>query len=166
MAEDRFANVFTAEVTQSAANAVNFAELQFGIQLRDRIAIVIDELLFYPAQALLQEMTGAQDQLIFAITVSDQLTGLTDLADRRIIYMTTISRQDQGTAASSWFHRVPIKEVFTPPMIILPTRVYFALQSTGLASAGTAYLRMHFRTVKISADQQLVEILEAFTLST
>lgn len=166
MAEDRFANVFTAEATQGGANALVFTELTFGITLRDRIAIVIDELYFYASRTAIQEMTAVGDQLQWALVVSDQVTDLNDLGDRRILYATFVQRADFGTAAGAAHIRIPIKESFAPPLISLPNRLYFAANSEGLATAAIFRLRMHFRTVSITQDQQLIEVLEAFQLST
>lgn len=166
MAEDRFANVFTAELTMATANTTAFIEMAFGITLRDRIAIAIDEFYFYVAAAALAEMTTAGDAIILAVTVSDQVTNLSDLGDRRILYQTTLSRRDFGTAAAAQFLVMPIKMSFAPPMIALPNRIYFAVNTIGLASVAVVRMRMHYRTVSITQDQQLIEVLEAFQLST
>lgn len=164
--EDRFANVFTAMVRTSAANILTFAEMNFGITFRDRTAIVIDELYFYPADSSLAELTTTADALQYAITVSDNVTDLTDLADRRIIYAERFTRFDFGVAASGTLYRFPWKQSFFPPMILLPTRVFFGVDSIGLASAHDFWLRMHFRTVKITDDRALAELLETMALST
>ena len=166
MAEDRFANVFTAEVVQSATNVLTFGEMVFGITLRDRVAVVIDELYFYLSAAGLALMTAVSDSISMGITVSDQVSDITDLADRRILYTQILIRADFGTAAAAQFIRMPLKESFSPPVLALPNRFYFGVDSAGLASVLTARLRMHFRTEKITQDQQLIEVLETFQLST
>jgi len=166
MAEDRFANIFTAEVTMSAANVLTFGELNFGITLRDRVAVVVDELYFWPNPTAIANMTAVSDEIIFALTVSDQVTDLEDLADRRTLYSTTLHRMDFGTAASAQIFKAPLKESFSPPLIVLPNRIFFGADTVGLASAMVAQMRMHFRTVSITQDQQLIEVLEAFQLST
>jgi len=166
MAEDRFANVFTARLNMSSANGTDFVEMSFGMSLRDRIAIVIDELYFYPDLSAVSEMTTDRDSLQWAITVSDQVTALADMTDRRIIYGGTITRGDFGTAASAEYLDLPTKVSFAPPLLILPTRVFFGGHTIGLASAANFTLRMHYRTVNITQDQQLLEVLETFQLST
>jgi len=166
MAEDRFANVFTAQVTTTGANVITFVELVFGMTLRDRIAVVIDELLFYPDIGSVALMTATGDQIIHAITVSDQVTDLTDLSDRRILYAHMLNRTDQGTAASGVLHETPLKASFFPPLIVLPNRIFFGLDTVGLAATAVSQMRMHYRTVSITQDQQLLEVLEAFQLST
>ena len=164
MAEDRFANVFTASVVMSAANVLTFAELNFGITLRDRIAIVIDELYFYPSFAALAEMTATGDRISWGITISDQVADINVLSDRRIMYNQSIFRLDAGTAASAVIKQRPFKESFSPPIIVLPNRMFFGSSSAGLTSAATTQMRMHYRTVKISSDDQLIEVLETLQL--
>lgn len=166
MAEDRFANVFTATVLQSGANALTFAEMNFGLNLRDRVAIVIDELYWYLASNMYGLMTVAADLVSVAVTVSDQVTDIQDMADRRIIFQRRVLRADWGTAASGGLVLEPFKDSFSPPIIILPTRVFIGIASAGLASATGCTLRMHYRTVSLTADQQLLEVLETFQMST
>ena len=166
MAEDRFANVFSAGITMSAANTVTFAELNFGIQLRDRLAIVIDEVFFYPNVGTVDQLTTTGDVIDFALTMSDQVADLGALSDRRIIFTQRIARLDFGTAAGGQMYVLPVKQSFSPPLIMIPNRVFLSMNSIGLASAGAGQVRMHFRTVTITQDQQLMEILETFQMST
>jgi len=167
MAEDRFANVYTADVTTSAANALTFTQLNFGLNLRDKIAVVIDQLFFYIATAVITEMTAANDRVGMAITMGDQVTDIFpgNLGDRRIIYATEFRRTDMGTAASGMLHVSPIKAEFSPPVLVLPTRLFFAIDTQGLASVSNVILRMHYRTVNITQQDQLIEVLETFQLS-
>jgi len=166
MAEDRFANVFTAEVIQSAANVLTFAELNFGITLRDRTAIVIDQLYWFPAVGTIFLMTDEADDITMALCVSDQITDINDMGDRRILAAQSILATGFGTPASAALYILPLKDNFAPPLIVLPNRIFIAVNSTGLATAATVRLRMHFRTVSITQDQQLIEVLESFQLST
>jgi len=166
MAEDRFANIFTAVVTMSAANVLTYLEMSFGITLRDRIAIVIDELYFFPTGAMVAEMTTTGDSIIATISISDQPSDIRDLADRRILYTHQWLRLDLGTAAGGVVKEFPMKQSFAPPIIVLPNRLFFGVDTVGLASAGKMTLRMHYRTVSITQDQQLIEVLEAFQMST
>lgn len=166
MAEDRFANVFTAETVMSAINTLTFSEMNFGITLRDRVAIVIDTLYFWPLHASIALMTATGDFISVALTVSDQVTNIGDLADRRILHEKSIIRHDLGTAAGGQLLYHPYETNFSPPLIALPNRLFMGVVSGGLASVATVVMRMHFRTVSITQDQQLVEVLEAFQLST
>jgi len=166
MAEDRFANIFTASVTMSAANTLTFAELNFGITLRDRIAIVVDQVFWYPSSNAYGFMTTAADRLIMAVTISDSITDISDLTDRRMFFHKGLIRADWGTAGAADLLEVPLISEFTPPLIILPNRIFLGLNSVGLASPVSCTIRMHYRTVSITQDQQLIEVLESLQQST
>lgn len=166
MAEDRFANVYSVEVTQSGANALTFAELNFGIGLRDKLAIALDQLFFMNLVASLLLMTTAGDEISIGLTNSDAVTNLNDYGDRRNIYTKNLQRIDFGTAASAQFIESPMVAEFAPPVIMLPTRAFIGIDSVGLASAITQRVRIHYRTVPLTTEQQLTEVLEAFQLAT
>lgn len=162
-AEDRFANVFTGQVVMSAANTLTFSQLSFGITLRDRVAIVIDEIYWYIQQAALIEMTTLGDEVKMGITLSDQVSVL-GVHDSRVVLLSQLTRMDFGTAASGVHLKLPIKESYSPPVIVLPTRLFVAVMSSGLASAAVVDVRMHYRTVPITQDRQIIEILETLQL--
>jgi len=166
MAEDRFANVFSVELTLSAANTVTFVELNFGIQLRDRLAIVIDQMFVKVSESTLALMTANSDRIVATLTNSDQITDISDFNDRRNLVVTDLIRQDFGTAASGQLIKMPVVTEFNPPMIALPTRLFLGGSSGGLASAIVIQVRLHFRTVPITSEQMLSEVLDSFQLST
>lgn len=159
-ADDRFANIFTAEVAMPSANSLGFVEMNLGISLRDKIALIVDELYMYPSITSIAEMTTTADNILMALTISDSVSSIGDLGDRRILYTHVIYRQDLGTAASGRIGETPYKQSFSPPLIVLPTRLFFGMVSAGLASAATATLRMHYRTVNVTSDRQIIEVLE------
>jgi len=165
VAEDRFANVFSAEVVMTGANVLTFVEMNFGITLRDRVAIVIDQLWWFPTASMITEMTSTGDLIRASVGVSDQPTTILP-DDRRFLSIQEWHRLDFGTAAGGQILEIPTVQTFFPPLIALPNRLFLGLITAGLASAGTMRLRMHFRTVSITQDQQLVEVLESFQLST
>lgn len=161
MAEDRFANQFIGSVTESSAGVLTFAELNFGMQLRDRVALVIDSIRWWLFVDTVALMTAAGDDIYLAITQSDSVASLQAPTDSRIVDLITLTRADFGTAASAGIFQMPLMTEFSPPLIMLPHKVYAAIASTGLASPVTAYLRIYYRVVNISRDEQLIEILEA-----
>jgi len=167
MAEDRFANVYTAALTMSGINALTFVQLNFGLNLRDKIAVVIDQLYIYMSGGMIAEITTTGDRIAFAVTMGDTVTSVFSeaLTDRRIVAQKEVIRLDAGTAATAIIIEVPLKMEFMPPILVLPTRLFFAMDTVGLASAGVAILRMHYRTVNITQQDQLIEVLETFQLS-
>jgi len=167
MAEDRFANVYTSDLTMSGVDELTFLQLNFGLNLRDKIAIVIDQCYFYISGVNLAEFLTNNDSLAIAITMWDQVTNVfqSGLGDRRVIFTTEFRRTDFGAAASGQFYTMPITVEFSPPILVLPTRLFFAVDSSGLVTPAQCILRMHYRTVNITQQDQLIEVLETFQLS-
>ena len=167
MAEDRWANIATVEVTQSAANAVTFAELRTNIGIQsDRktaIAMLIDQIDYFPVGGAISLMTTSTDSLDMALTISDSVTDLFDVSDRRILHSTRLFRFDAGTAANANFLRFPLSQQFFPALITAERSLFLGLGSTGLAAGTTLRCRIYHRFVELS-DSQFLEIAEVFRL--
>lgn len=166
MAEDRFANIFQAQVTMSAANALTFIQLNFGITIRDNIGIVIDSIYFYPTLGSIAEMTATGDALMYGITLSDSVTEIFDIMDSRVLFNSTFTKHVDGAPAAAMFIHYPFEHHFAPPILQLPQKIYFGLDTVGLANPAVGSIRMHYRTVNISSAEKLIEILETLHLST
>jgi len=166
MAEDRFANVFSAEVTESAANTLTFAQLNFGITFRDKMAIVVDQIFWLLIGGVLDDFDAEGDGVSMALTTSDQVTDITDFADTRVLVLKMLRTITLGTMADSHILEQPYVSSFTPPLIVIPTRLYLAVWGSSLAAAAILRARIHFRTVPVSTEQQLTEVLETFQLTT
>lgn len=159
--DDRFRNVLSAEVTLSAANTLTFSEVTTGASLGVRLGLIIDEIMFYPAQGGINEMTTSGDGMTFAWVTSDQVDDLNDEADSRIIYSQRIHRLDFGTAASAQLVTQPFSKEFTPPMIVATPKLHLGLVTNGLASAATLRSRLAYRFINLNA-QEYLEVAETF----
>jgi len=159
--DDRFQNILSAEVIESAASTITFAQVQTGASLGMRLGLIIDAIDFYPTSAAIILMTTSNDKIIMAWCTSDQVTDLEDEADSRILHVVRLQRMDFGTAASGVLLKFPIHEEFTPPRILASPNLYLAVVGSGLASAITLRSRMSFRFISLSA-QEYLEIAETF----
>lgn len=165
---DRFANVASIQNLQSAANTLTFASLATNMGFLGRrdqaLAMVIDEIQYSPLVANLALMSASLDQIAMALTISDQVTDLEDLTDRRLLDFHSISRLDLGTAASGIFVNLPKRKQFFPPLITAERTLFLAVDSVGLASAITTRIRILFR-VETLTGAELVELSEVFRLT-
>jgi hypothetical protein len=163
---DTYANIFTFAVTQSAANTLTFAELQtnLGIQpVRGSIVAMIVDSIEYDLTNGFAELAGDTDVVQAALTISNQVTDLTDMTDRRILHLSSIKRVDAGTAASSTHYVGPTRFDFNPPMIHAEKSMYLAVDSTSLANPCTIRCRGYYRLVTLT-DAELIELTEVFRL--
>lgn len=166
MAEDRFANIATFTVTESAAGTITFTELntQLGfISGRRPIAMLVDEIDFFIAPASMALIAGDGDQIAMGVTLSNNVTDLGDLTDRRILNSMYVRREDAGTAATVMMTKMPIVHQFFPPLIHAEKLMYLGIVSSSLATPATGLARIYYRTIELS-DAELVELTEVFRL--
>jgi len=167
MAEDRFANIATLTLAESAAGTLTFQELRTGVGIepdrKSANAMAIDEIDYFVGVTALAQMTASTDRIDYAITVSNAVTDLTDFSDRRILHSGFLLRTDLGTAASSWVHRMPLVHQFFPPLITADKSLYLGVVGTGLASAILMKARIYHRIVEISQGE-FIELAEVFRL--
>jgi len=167
MAEDRFANIATFQVTESGANTLTFVELltNAGIDA-DRnkaTALLIDQIDYLPNGATAALMTSAGDTYQYGLTISNGVTNLIDPTDRRILHSGYVQRNDFGTAASAALMLYPHSYQFFPPLITAERRIYLGTTGTGLASATTMNARMYYRTETLT-QAEFIELSEVFSL--
>lgn len=167
MASDKFANIATIDLTMTAANTLSFQELrtQAGIEpnRKSAIAMIIDEIDYYPSRAMLQEITSGADFIALALTLSNAVSDLEDFADRRILHSAGINRLDSGTATSSKYFRLPWVYQFFPPLITADRSLFLGAISSGLASAGRIRMRIYHRVVEVT-QAEFIELAEVFRL--
>ncbi len=165
---DRFANVASIRVTESAASTLTFALLNTNmgfIGRRDQaLAMVIDEVQFHITPAAIGELNAEGDSIGIALTVSDLVTDLLDLTDRRIIAQKQWVRADYGTAASGETLVTPLEKQFFPPFITAERSLYLGIAGISMASAIVAQCRILFRVETLQAAE-LVELSEVFRLT-
>ena len=164
---DRFANIMTFAATESAAGTVTFAEVVTNVGIdssrRTGVAILIDEIDYYVGLSTLSEMTADGDDVLAALTISNNVPALEAISDRRILDAMTMTRQDYGVAAGGGVVIRPFVKQFFPPLIMAERSIYLGVQGSGLASPATVAARVYYRTVQITAEE-FVEIAEVFRL--
>jgi len=167
MASDKFANIATIEVVSSGANVLTFQEMrtQVGIQpdRKSANAVIIDEIDYFVNIAALNEFTANGDIAKIAITISNAVSDLEDITDRRILHSALLARTDFGTAAGGQFTIMPIVFQFFPPLITAERSLFLAVHTAGLASAMTLRARIYHRVVEIK-QAEFIELAEVFRL--
>ena len=159
---DKYANIASSIVTETAANTLSFSEVLTGISLGVGIGMKIDRIEYIISRATLEEIVANGDQLSVGWSVSNGI-GAIDMNDRRVIHSMLISQTLVGAVVSQTHHIQPFVFQFHIPMIVAIPRLYLAIQGTSLASPGNVTSRMHFRYEPLTAAEY-VELAEAFVL--
>lgn len=163
-AEDRFSNVATVTVVESAANTLTFVELATGISLGQGIGMLIDQLDYYVNTVSRNLIVGALDELVMAWTANRTMTSVQPDVPG-VIHTALLQNENVvGTPASNAaIARSPLVHQFFPPMIVAAPRLYCAVQGGSLGSAATVRFRMYFRYIPLT-DKEYLELAEAFIL--
>ena len=165
---DRFANIATISVLESAAGTLTFQALNTNMGFLGRrdqaLAMAIDELQYFSPASEVQKMSASTDAIRLALCVSNQVTDLEDISDRRILHSSMLTRLDFGTAASGWMFAMPLVHQFFPPLITAERTIFLGVKTTGLTGAGTHHLRILFR-IETLTGAELVELAEVFRLT-
>lgn len=164
---DKYANIFTAELTMSAADTISFTEIPTGLGIEsDRQsarAMIIDELDYYPNVGLYSLMTSVADYSSFGLTITNTVPDLNDVSDRRILHSCQRVRADFGIAAAAAIMPFPLVYQFFPPLITAERKLYLAMDTNGLASASQVKVRAYYRIVEIN-QADFIELAEVFRL--
>lgn len=159
---DMFPNIKTASLTLSAANTISFGEFDVGLNIFDKVALLISRIEYELSTAAIEEMTTAGDDIQAALVNSNSLTTLA--SDQvEVIDRVAIHRVDLGTAGTGVIRRDVYEHDFsTLPgggILIPPRPLFFAGNSNGLASAATFRFRVYFIIHRLT-DAQYLELLE------
>lgn len=164
---DKYANIMTFSAQEPASGTINFSEVQTNVGIdssrKTGVAILIDEIDYFPSAATIELMTVSGDDLEMGITISSAVTNLLNMTDRRILHSAKLHRFDFGTAGSGALIRVPMAHQFFPPLIMAERQIFLGVISAGLASGAIVDARIYYRTVQITAEE-FVEIAEVFRL--
>lgn len=160
---DMYANVVTQETNMSSANTLSFTEVNIGLSIFDKAGLVISRVEYHISETTLDDLTSDGDIIEVAFGTSNQLANLTP-NQQAIIHKATLSRQDLGTtAANLTIMHQPLEHDFSSlpggGIIITPRPWYTMMNSVGLASAGTVYVRFYFTVVQLRAEEYF-ELLE------
>lgn len=160
--QDKFVNLVADSVTMSAANTITFEELNIGLNIFDKVGLLITRLEYDPTLATLADLDTDSDQFIMGLTASNNLTGL-GMNQTEVIDSVQLIRTDAGAAANATFFFKPMTHDFsTQPgggLLIPPKPLYVAAQSTGMTVAGAFTLRIYFIIYKLN-DSEYLELLE------
>lgn len=159
---DKFVNLMTTTITMSAANTITFQEINVGLNIFDKVGLLITRLEYDPTVATLADLDTDSDWFMAGVTSSNNLVNLTP-EKAEVIDEVSIARVDAGAAANATFMFRPIIHDFsTLPgggLLIPPKPLYSAAFSGGMTAAGICYVRLYFIIYKLN-DSEYLELLE------
>lgn len=159
---DKYVNMITGDLALSAANTLTFEEINVGLNIFDKVGLLITRLEYDTTMAAIAEMTASGDFINAGFTTSNQVSSLL-INKSEVVDQVVIGRHDMGAAAAAQLFMKPwVRDFSTQPgggLLVPPKPLYFAGYSGGLASPCTLYLRFYFIIIKLT-DAEYLELLE------
>jgi len=158
---DAYVNVAAVSINETAANAGGSSKYAFPFSIMDKMALVIQRIEY--TFGSLDQMNGTNDIETMGLAASATLVDYGDQRDPLIIDNYQLRRQDIGVAASGLILQLPIIKDFTMlaggGLLVAPAPLYAYVKGTGLAGAGSGYVRLYYTYLELATDAywQLVE---------
>jgi len=166
IAGDEFCAMVYASCLQSGANTLTFTKLETGYGTLDKSAWNIRRIEYYLSATDLDKLLTSADGISMALTTSALVSALS-LSSAAVLDLFQL--QLYYSAAAMQLIEMPFIRDFTNlpggGKLCLPNPLYLAVNSTSLATAVTAYMRISF-TVQPLEDNQWVELVEQTRLLT
>lgn len=156
---DAYANKGYGVVTMSAANTLTFSQIQFGVGLFQGIAILLHRVLWSPTSTSLRELVAATDSLTMALTTSNRLTALNDVAEPAIVSMKYLVAIGVATAS----YELPLVTDYTSlpggGKLIPANPLWVAANTAGAVAASVLRAELEFTFVQL-ADREYLELIQ------
>lgn len=162
--KDQYVNKIKAAVTMSAANTLTFSEIEVGLNLFDKVGLVIHRLEYFLSSSTKVEVIANTDSIQIGLVASNQITSIGS-TERSVYDKLELQGIVSGTPGNYIQEMEPYVHDFTTfPMqgiLVPPKPLYVAMDSGGLAVAGVGYLHITF-TIKELSDSEYFELLETY----
>lgn len=166
--KDKFANMATISLVESAANTLTFAKLETGIALFEKVAWLISRLEFFLQTRDATNFAASEDAVLWALCASNtmaSLAGGVTITNPAVIYGQRIKRIDFGAAASGAMYVDPmIVDFSTMPsggILVPPNPLYGAIQGSAAPAAMSAFIRIYYTNYALSNADEYWELVES-----
>jgi len=162
-ATDKYVNILNQSLTLSAANTLTFQEVNLGLNLFDKVGLLIHQIRIDLDNGTLRGLVASTDDVIMALTTSNQVSDLA-LSKQAVIDNFGLVAVANGTPGDTVIYREPFIMDYTmlpeKGILIAPKPLYLAGISSGLAAVATYNVRIMFTVVPLSGEDYF-ELLES-----
>jgi hypothetical protein len=160
---DEYSNMYQVTLTESAAGTLTFTEINLGLTLFQKKAILISRIVIDWGYTLVQAMVAAADTAIVGLCQSNQLSTIA-LSDSATIWKAQKGLVVYGTPANAKIEEVvDVYDLSTIPgggEFLVPTPLYGAIQCGSIAAAQSVTMRMYFQVIDLK-EGEYIELLES-----
>lgn len=161
--KDKYANMLEQTLTMSATDTLTFVELDLGLNLFQKVALLINRIEYEVPLSAIQSLAQNTDSWTVGLSSDNTIAGL-DFSTRALIDMTEIMVQASGTPAAANMYQFPLVRDYADlpggGLLIAPRPLYLGLETTGFAAASAVTMRMYFTILQLKPDEYF-ELLES-----
>lgn len=160
--KDSYCNILQVGVTMSAANTDTWEEVDIGLNVFDKVGILLQRIEVFPDYNIETQFQTQDTQVRMCLSQDNTVTDLT-VRQRSVIDGVMISAFWM-TAVGIYVFERPIVRDFTNLMgggiLIAPRPLYVGMASSGATAALAASMRIYFATIPLKPEEYF-ELLEA-----
>lgn len=168
--QDKFTNRGSITVTEDAANQITFQQLQTGISIFDKRALIINRFEVTIRNNIASLIPDNGDAVAVALTSSNRVTSLFSgvaFSDPAVIDSFQFRNQSGQTVAAATAINIEVAphvhDFSSLPgggLIVAGAPIFLAVQGVGAAAAAIADCRFGFQIIELAADEYL-ELVES-----
>jgi len=160
---DEYSNIYQITLTESAASTLTFVEINMGLTLFQKKAILINRIVIDWGWGTIQALVAAADTVMAGLTASNQLASLA-LRDSACIWKAQKGLMWRGTPADGAIENVVDVYDFTGipggGEFVVPTPLFGAVACASVDTAQSITMRIYFQVVDLKPDEYF-ELLES-----
>lgn len=157
---DKYANVAFGVCQMSAANTLTFSQINMGMGIFQRTAMLLHRVLFTPSLPSLREIVAASDDLAMAICSTNRLTTIGDAGDPAMIAFYRIVGVGVAVASEKIPYIVDFTTLPSGGRLIAGNPIYLAANTNGAVAASLVKCQLDFTFVELS-DADYLELVQA-----
>jgi len=160
---DEYSNIFQLTLTESAPSTLTFVEINMGLTLFQKKAILVNRVVIDWGWATIQALVAENDTIMVGLCASDQIAAIT-LTESACIWKAQKALNWFGTPANA--ELINVVDVYDLTGIpgggefIVPTPLFGALQCASVAAAQSITMRFYFQVIDLKPDEYF-ELLES-----
>lgn len=158
--KDKYANVLYDAVEESAANTLTFESVDVGLNIFDKVGLLISRI-EYTNWGTLLDADG--DTIQFGLSTANSITTINPSESSIIDYNKEFVEEYGAAANALLIDDTLLKDFSTLPgggLLITPKPLYLYVQGSALASAATVRARLFFTVIPLKPEEYF-ELLEA-----
>lgn len=160
---DKYSNIVQETVVTSAINTISFTEINIGLNLFDKVGLLISRVQWDPSNNFMTDMNAEGDRMRLALVQSNSIASLS-LFERAVIDMIELDTILHAAGVSSFIHRQPLEQDYSNlpggGILVSPRPLFLGINTDGFANVQSAVCRLYFTIIKLKAEEYF-ELLES-----